>query len=157
MISFFTEGFTSGETVTKEDQINLNEADDTLSTTQSLMSLSTAASSVLSPTTSVVAAIPIGTPLVGLEGRSINADEWEKERSALYQQLDEKVISYILIMMRLIFRMNFMLSRHETESSYFFFENSDSMRSTDPPRWVNDLHKSFPPDITIKNIIAELL
>ncbi|CAF1174716.1 unnamed protein product [Rotaria sordida] len=79
-----------GETVTKDEQINLLEADETLSTTQSMLSLSTVASSVLSPTSSVAAAIATGNPLGGLDARSINADEWEKERSALYQQLDEK-------------------------------------------------------------------
>jgi kinesin family protein 5 len=79
----------SGETVTKDEQISLLEADDTLSTTQSTMSLSTVASSVVSPTLSVINAV---VPLAGVDLRSVNVDEWEKERSALYQQLDEKVI-----------------------------------------------------------------
>jgi kinesin family protein 5 len=75
-----------GETVTKEEQANLQDIDETLPTTQSSMSLSTVAASVLSPTSSVVA-----TPAaINADNRSINADEWEKERSALYQQLDEK-------------------------------------------------------------------
>jgi hypothetical protein len=56
------------------------------------MSLSTVTSSVLSPTSSVVNALASGNPLGGLDVRSVNIDEWEKERSALYQQLDEKVI-----------------------------------------------------------------
>jgi hypothetical protein len=82
-----------GETVTKDEQINLNETDETLSTTQSIMSLSTAPSSVLSPTLSVINAIAVNNPLAGLDIRPVNIDEWEKERSALYQQLDEKVIN----------------------------------------------------------------
>ena len=53
------------------------------------MSLSTVALTALIPT-SIATAIP--------ETRSINADEWEKERSALYQQLDEKVIIPVLRM-----------------------------------------------------------
>jgi hypothetical protein len=56
-----------------------------------MLSLSTITSSALSPTSSVVNAVAVGNPLGGLETRSINLDEWEKERSALYQQLDEKV------------------------------------------------------------------
>ncbi|CAF1468679.1 unnamed protein product [Adineta steineri] len=80
-----------GETVTKDEQINLLESDDTLSTTQSTMSLSTVASSALSPTTSVVSTVAAGNPLDGPDLRSsVNVDEWEKERSTLYQQLDEK-------------------------------------------------------------------
>jgi hypothetical protein len=82
-----------GETVTKDEQINLNETDETLSTTQSIMSLSTAPSSVLSPTLSVINAIAVNNPLAGLDIRPVNSDEWEKERSALYQQLDEKVMN----------------------------------------------------------------
>jgi len=77
----------SGETVTKDEQINLHDIDDTLPTTQSMMSLSTVTSTALSPISSVVA-----TTVAGLDTRPINVDEWEKERSALYQQLDEKVI-----------------------------------------------------------------
>jgi hypothetical protein len=61
------------------------------------MSLSTVTSSVLSPTTSVVSAIAVGNPLGGLDLRPVNIDEWEKERSALYQQLDEKVIKRIFL------------------------------------------------------------
>ena len=60
-----------------------------------MISLSTATSSVLSPAASVIGTIlPVVNPIVGLDTRSLNVDEWEKERSALYQQLDEKVISY---------------------------------------------------------------
>lgn len=81
----------SGETVTKDEQINLNETDETLPTTQSLMSLSTATTSALSPTSTTAAAVAVGTPLGGLDNRSVNFDEWEKERTALYAQLDEKV------------------------------------------------------------------
>ncbi|CAF0756028.1 unnamed protein product [Adineta steineri] len=85
------ERWRQGETVTKDEQINLLESDDTLSTTQSTMSLSTVASTVLSPTTSVVSTVAAGNPLAGLDLRSsVNVDEWEKERSTLYQQLDEK-------------------------------------------------------------------
>lgn len=51
-----------------------------------MMSLSTVTSSVIGtvPTSAVA-------PLTSLETRSTNIDEWEKERTALYQQLDEKV------------------------------------------------------------------
>lgn len=85
--------FSAGETVNKDEQINLHETDETLPTAQSSMSLSTVASSALSPATSVAATVPVGNPLAGLDLRaSVNADEWEKERTALYQQLDEKVI-----------------------------------------------------------------
>jgi hypothetical protein len=80
----------SGETVTKEEQAILQDIDETLPTTQSTMSLSTVASSALSPTSSVVATT---AAVYAVDNRSINADEWEKERSALYQQLDEKVRS----------------------------------------------------------------
>jgi hypothetical protein len=52
-----------------------------------MISLSTVTSSAFSPTSSVVNAIASGN----LDTRSINIDEWEKERIALYQQLDEKV------------------------------------------------------------------
>jgi hypothetical protein len=48
------------------------------------MSLSTVASVALTPTTPIV-------PVTTLEARPANADEWDKERTALYQQLDEKV------------------------------------------------------------------
>ncbi|CAF2448869.1 unnamed protein product [Rotaria sp. Silwood2] len=75
-----------GETVTKDEQINLQEADETLPVTQSMTSLSTVTSSVLSPASSVVSTINVGS----LDLRSANVDEWEKERSTLYQQLDEK-------------------------------------------------------------------
>jgi hypothetical protein len=61
------------------------------------MSLSTVTSSALSPTSSVVSAVAPNISLGGPDVRSINADEWEKERSTLYQQLDEKVITNILI------------------------------------------------------------
>ena len=53
------------------------------------MSLSTAASSTVSATSSAVSA--------GFDARSINFDEWEKERSTLYQQLDEKVINTVVL------------------------------------------------------------
>ena len=89
LLRIIRSNFPSGETVTKDEQINLLESDETLSTTQSMMSLSTATSAVLSPTSSVIGTT--GTPLAGLDNRSTNIDEWEKERTALYQQLDEKV------------------------------------------------------------------
>jgi len=57
--------FFSGETVSQDEQISLNDADETLSTTQSMLSLST---------------LTIA-----------RSDEWSKEHNALYQQLDEKV------------------------------------------------------------------
>ncbi|CAF4834140.1 unnamed protein product, partial [Rotaria socialis] len=81
-----------GETVTKDEQISLNDTDETLSTTQSMISLSTVTSSALSPAAAAVvgAVLPVVNPIVGLDTRSLNVDEWEKERSALYQQLDEK-------------------------------------------------------------------
>lgn len=70
----------------------MNDVDETLSTTQSMMSLSTVASTALSPNTSVAAtAIAVGNPVGGVDIRTTLPDEWEKERSALYQQLDEKV------------------------------------------------------------------
>ncbi|CAF4716426.1 unnamed protein product, partial [Rotaria magnacalcarata] len=73
------------------EQISLNDTDETLSTTQSMISLSTVTSSVLSPAASVVGTVlPVVNPILGLDTRSLNVDEWEKERSALYQQLDEK-------------------------------------------------------------------
>jgi len=63
-----------------------------------MMSLSTVAStssgpsaSVAATTTAAAAAAAAVSPLGGLDARSGNADEWEKERTALYQQLDEKV------------------------------------------------------------------
>ncbi|CAF1056838.1 unnamed protein product [Rotaria sp. Silwood1] len=80
------ERWRQGETVTKDEQINLHEADETLPVTQSMTSLSTVTTSVLSPTSSVVNAASVGN----LDLRSANVDEWEKERSTLYQQLDEK-------------------------------------------------------------------
>jgi hypothetical protein len=54
------------------------------------MSLSTVTSSAIS---SVATTLPVSNPLSSLDTRSI--DEWEKERSALYQQLDEKVINLV--------------------------------------------------------------
>jgi hypothetical protein len=74
--------------VTKDEQINLLDAEETLSSTQSIMSLSTVASPATAPATTVPAIV--AHPL---EGRAANADEWEKERTALYQQLDEKVFT----------------------------------------------------------------
>jgi len=64
-----------------------------------MMSLSTVASTSSGPSASVAAtttaaaaaAAAAVSPLGGLDARSGNADEWEKERTALYQQLDEKV------------------------------------------------------------------
>ncbi|CAF0978709.1 unnamed protein product [Adineta steineri] len=79
-----------GETVTKDEQISLLDIDETLSTTQSMMSLSTVATSAVSPVSSVAATIAVSNPLGGLDSRPANADELEKERTALYQQLDEK-------------------------------------------------------------------
>lgn len=77
-----------GETVSKDEQINLQEADETLPISQSMTSLSTAASSTLNGTLSSVPT----TNATNFDNRPANNDEWEKERSALYQQLDEKVI-----------------------------------------------------------------
>jgi hypothetical protein len=56
------------------------------------MSLSTVTSTPLIPISSVATALAVGNPLGGLDTRSINLEEWEKERGALYQQLDEKVM-----------------------------------------------------------------
>ena len=85
--------FSSGETVTKDEQINLNDVDETLSTTQSISCLyQLLLHQYLVQHSSVVAAVATGIPIGGLDVRSVNADEWEKERTALYQQLDEKVI-----------------------------------------------------------------
>ncbi len=54
-----------------------------------MMSLSTVtSSSAFSPTSSVVNSVVANNTI---DNRTGNADEWEKERSALYQQLDEKV------------------------------------------------------------------
>lgn len=85
--------FFTGETVTKDEQINLHDTDETLSTTQSLMSLSTVATSSVNSTSVLDSAVPSTSVLSALASRPINADEWEKERSALYQQLDEKVLN----------------------------------------------------------------
>ncbi|UJR08501.1 hypothetical protein I4U23_012767 [Adineta vaga] len=79
-----------GETVTKDEQINLLDTDETISTTQSLMSLSTVATSSTTSTSVLDSTVPVNNSLAALASRPINADEWEKERSALYQQLDEK-------------------------------------------------------------------
>jgi hypothetical protein len=92
----YVEGILSdfiGETVNKDEQINLLDADETLSTTQSMMSLSTATSTTMSSTSSAISStLPMSSALAGgLDGRTVNADEWEKERTALYRQLDEKV------------------------------------------------------------------
>ena len=78
----------SGETVTKEEQANLQDVEETLPTTQSSMSLSTAVPAAVSPSLAT-------TTVVAADVRSTNVDEWEKERTALYQQLDEKVIDLI--------------------------------------------------------------
>jgi len=94
-LNFYKQKISSGETVTKDEQINLLEPDEILSTTQSMISLSTVTSSAFSPTSSIVNTVAAGIPLGGLDTRSTNPDEWEKERSALYQQLDEKVIERI--------------------------------------------------------------
>ncbi|CAF4180559.1 unnamed protein product, partial [Rotaria magnacalcarata] len=75
-----------GETVNKEEQINLQEPDETLPVSQSITSLSTAV--LAAPIATVTGVTPIAP--VNYELRSTNADEWEKERTALYQQLDEK-------------------------------------------------------------------
>ena len=77
-----------GETVTKDEQINLLDPDETLPTTQSSLSLSTTNTVLPSTTTTTTTTNNnVSVPLLG----NVNADEWEKERSALYQQLDEKV------------------------------------------------------------------
>ena len=60
------------------------------------IALSPSPSPSLAPTTTTVLS----------DVRSINADEWEKERSALYQQLDEKVID---------------LTKHMSTGKLFFF------------------------------------
>ena len=78
--------------MTKDEQINLLDSEELISATQSMMSLSTVATSVLSPATSVVAALTTANPLGSTDVRPLNADEWEKERTALFQELDEKVI-----------------------------------------------------------------
>ncbi|CAF3308219.1 unnamed protein product [Rotaria socialis] len=75
-----------GETVNKEEQINLQEPDETLPVSQSMPSLSTA---VLGAPIAIATGVTTIAP-VNYELRSTNADEWEKERIALYQQLDEK-------------------------------------------------------------------
>lgn len=81
------------------------------------MSLSTATSSVLSPTSSVVATtLAVGNPLGGVDTRALNVDEWEKERIALYQQLDEKVINSSFIY-RFFSNDDLMIKQW---SSYFF-------------------------------------
>ncbi|CAF1616050.1 unnamed protein product, partial [Adineta ricciae] len=79
-----------GETVTKDEQINLHDIDETLSTTQSLMSLSTVATSSANSTSVIDSTTGVTNTLTALVASPINADEWEKERTALYQQLDEK-------------------------------------------------------------------
>jgi len=56
-----------------------------------MMSLSTVSTSAVTPIPSVVTALAAGNPLGGLDARPVNSDEWEKERTALYHQLDEKV------------------------------------------------------------------
>jgi hypothetical protein len=61
-----------------------------------MISLSTVTSAVFSPTSSVVNSVVANHALGGLDIRSVNVDEWEKERSALYQQLDEKVKGNLL-------------------------------------------------------------
>lgn len=71
-----------GETVTKDEQINLLDPEEVLPTTQSSMSLSTVASTVTTIAANSTSAVT---------GGFVNNEEWEKERSALYQQLDEKV------------------------------------------------------------------
>lgn len=81
-----------------------------------MMSLSTATSSVLSPTSSVVATtLAVGNPLGGVDTRALNVDEWEKERIALYQQLDEKVINSFIY--RFFSNDDLMIKQW---SSYFF-------------------------------------
>ncbi|CAF1410976.1 unnamed protein product [Adineta ricciae] len=79
-----------GETVTKDEQINLHDIDETLSTTQSLMSLSTVATSSANSTSVIDSTTGVTNTSSALVAPPINADEWEKERTALYQQLDEK-------------------------------------------------------------------
>ena len=76
--------------MTKDEQINLLDAEEVLSTTQSMMSLSTVASTVgLTPAPSGPVGLPTSVPFpTSTDPRNI--DEWEKERIALYQQLDEK-------------------------------------------------------------------
>ena len=55
------------------------------------MSLSTVATSVVSAVAALDPVIAVNNPLAALTSRPTTNDEWEKERSALYQQLDEKV------------------------------------------------------------------
>ena len=83
--------------MTKDEQINLNDADETLSITQSIMSLSTVASTALGPTASVTSTVPSGIPSGALDGRFLPSDEWEKIRAALYQQSDEKVTCRLVV------------------------------------------------------------
>ncbi len=59
------------------------------------MSLSTVSTSAVTPIPSVVTVLAAGNPLGGLDARPVNSDEWEKERTALYHQLDEKVFDNI--------------------------------------------------------------
>ncbi|CAF1201503.1 unnamed protein product, partial [Didymodactylos carnosus] len=83
-----------GETVTKDEQVNLLETDDSLlsiSTTQSMSSLATAGS----VTASTVGIFAVGAASVATTSSTIpvlaaNVEEWDKERTTLYQQLDEK-------------------------------------------------------------------
>ena len=79
--------------MTKDEQINLHDIDETLSTTQSLMSLSTVATSSANTTSVIDSTTGVTNTLTALVAPPINSDEWEKERTALYQQLDEKVRS----------------------------------------------------------------
>lgn len=91
--------------MTKDEQINFNDTDETLANTQSTMSLSTIAVTALSPILAVVPAVAALDVV-----RSVNADEWEKERTALYQQLDEKVPPAFVTCQNLIFSVRMMKS-----------------------------------------------
>lgn len=93
-----------GETVTKDEQINLLDPEEILPTTQSTMSLSTVAST---SNTSALPPLALGNPLAA----NVNNDEWEKERTALYQQLDEKVRRKLIEIRSLFFFFFFLVGR----------------------------------------------
>ncbi len=85
-----------GETVTKEEQINLLETDDSLlslSTTQSMSSIASpgAPSPVARLAAGAAAVASVGAAAFTTPALVLNSEEWDKERAALYQQLDEKV------------------------------------------------------------------
>ncbi|CAF0754577.1 unnamed protein product [Didymodactylos carnosus] len=83
-----------GETVTKDEQVNLLETDESLlaiSSTQSMSSLASAAA-LTTPTVGILAASAASVAATGsvVPVLAANIEEWDKERTTLYQQLDEK-------------------------------------------------------------------